>query len=69
VGLKASLDGCGKSPPHFLTSGLDVSFQLHFSAALSPYIEPQIRIGKETGWAVEIVWGKAEQNHLFSSEN
>lgn len=69
MGLKTSLDGCGRSLLHFLTSGLDVSFELHFSAALAPYNEPQIRIGRGTGCAVEIVRCKGKQNQLFSSEN
>ena len=61
--------GAENLPLTFLTLGLDVSFQLHFSAALAPYNEPQIRIGKGTGWAVEIVRCKDKQNQLISSEN
>jgi len=56
-------------PSHFLTLGLDVSFQLHSLAALAAYNEPQICIRRETEWDLEIVWGKGEYNQLLSSKN
>jgi len=35
---------------------MEVSGQLHTSAALTPGREPLVPIGEEAGWAAETVW-------------
>jgi hypothetical protein len=44
---------------------MDVSDQLHASAALPPGEEHPVPIGYESGWAPEPVWTYGEKKNLF----
>jgi hypothetical protein len=62
--------GSGGIAPSFLTSALmEMSGQLHAPAALSPWKEPSVLIGKEAGFTPELVWTLWRREKIFTAGN